>query len=115
MKTFKKALKIAAYFFLALLIALVILFYRFSKPKSDETIVNTFQKEAVEVVLNYETFQNYEYRVLRFQKELDTVKPTFVFVHGATGSCMDFKEYALDEELTKRKKHRKRAFAVRFQ
>ena len=99
MKRFKKVLKITFYFIVALFIALVILFYRFSEPKSDESIVNTFQKEDVEVFLSYDTYKDFEYRVLRFQKDIDTLKPTFVFVHGATGSCMDFKSYVLDEEL----------------
>ncbi len=102
MKRFRKVLKISFYFILALFIAIVILFYRFSEPKSDEEIVNTFQKENVDVFLNYESFQNFEYRVLRFQKEIDSLKPTFVFVHGATGSCMDFKSYILDEHLRAR-------------
>jgi len=99
MKGYRKLFKFSFYVILVLFITMVILFYRFSAPKSDEKIVKTFQKEQLEVFLNYEHFQEFEYRVLRFQKEIDTLKPTVVFVHGATGSCMDFKSYILDEEL----------------
>lgn len=99
MKRVPKFFKIVSYFLFALLVVLIILFYRFSEPKSDEEIIHDFEKEGIELVLEYSSFEGFGYRVLRFQKELDSLKPTFVFVHGATGSCLDFKEYILDETI----------------
>jgi len=81
------------------LIVLIILFYRFSTPKSDKKIRKEFAELGVDVFIKQRQFQNFKYRVLRTNKQIDTTLPTVVFVHGSIGSAMDFKNYLSDSIL----------------
>ncbi|REE79802.1 pimeloyl-ACP methyl ester carboxylesterase [Lutibacter oceani] len=82
-----------------LLSVLIVLFYRFSTPKSDEKIKEDFSENNTSIYINYLAYKNFKYRVLTTQKEIDTSKATIVFVHGSVGSCLDFKKYMFDAEL----------------
>ncbi|NOR28371.1 MAG: alpha/beta fold hydrolase [Lutibacter sp.] len=99
---FRKLLKIIGIIFLLLFTALVILFYRFSTPKSDEKIRNDFSESNSQVYISKNTFKEFEYRVLTTQKKIDTTLPTIVFIHGSIGSALDFKHYLLDSTLNEK-------------
>ncbi|MFK5957798.1 MAG: alpha/beta hydrolase [Lutibacter sp.] len=99
---FGKIIKIIGIIFLLLLTILIVLFYRFSTPKSDADIQKEFTKRNHIVFISKKKFQNFEYRVVTTQKEIDTTLPTLVFIHGSIGSALDFKYYLLDEEINKK-------------
>lgn len=95
----KKLLKISGVILSLILLLLIILFYRFSSPKSDKRIIEQFSEMNVDVYLKHCQFKNYTYRVLEFQKEIDTTLPIIVFIHGSIGSSLDFKSYLSDTEI----------------
>ncbi len=95
----KKILKIIGLILVFVFIVLIVLFYRFSSPKSDKKIIAEFEKEDIEVYIKHRQFKNFTYRVLEFQKEIDTTIPIIVFIHGSIGSALDFKSYIADNEL----------------
>lgn len=99
MRRFRKIIKVFIGVNGGLVLVLIALFYWFSQPKSDTDIYELFEKDEVMVHIDYEQFRDFEYRVLRFQEPLDTLKPTVIFIHGAIGSSLDFKDYIIDEEL----------------
>jgi len=99
---FRKLLKIIGIIFLLLFIVLIVLFYRFSTPKSDEKIINDFAESSSQLYINKQTFKELEYRVLATQKKIDTTLPTIVFIHGSIGSALDFKHYLLDSTLNEK-------------
>lgn len=98
---FKKILKIALLLLILLISVLVFLFYRLSTPMSDDKIIAEFKNNNVDVFLKYKKFENFSYRVLDFQQELDTTKVNLVFIHGSIGSAKDFMAYCSDSELLK--------------
>lgn len=98
----KKILKIIGIVFSLLFLVLIILFYRFSTPKSDLDIETEFIENKHTVYIKQLKFKNFEYRVITTQKEIDTTLPTLVFIHGSIGSVLDFKQYLFDIELNKR-------------
>ena len=95
----KKVLKITGGILALILLLLIILFYRFSSPKSDKKIIEQFSEMNIDVYLKHRQFKNYTYRVLAFQKEIDTTLPIIVFIHGSIGSSLDFKRYLSDPEI----------------
>ena len=97
----KIVLKIVGLLFALILGALIVLFYRFSSPKSDVEIQKEFAKNNATVFIKQHQFKDHHYRVLEFQKEIDTTLPTVVFVHGSPGSALDFKRYCSDVELNR--------------
>lgn len=97
MKLLKKILRILFAVFLILLLAIYILFYRFTAPKSDEDVMASYQENGVAIELTHEKYKNFEYRKIESFK--DTVFPTIVFVHGTIGSVMDFQKYFADSLL----------------
>jgi pimeloyl-ACP methyl ester carboxylesterase len=96
MKRFKKILKIISAVLVVLLITIYILFLNFSSPKSDKDIHKLFNEVGVEVFIKKKVFKNFKYRTVSLQKAIDTNKTNLVFVHGAIGSAIDFKEYMAD-------------------
>ena len=96
---FKKVLKISGLLLLVLVIFLIAMFYRFSMPKSNEKLIKNFQEEGVELIIKTNVFKGFKFRVLSTQRQLDTSKVTFVFVHGSIGSANDFKSYLVDNDL----------------
>ncbi|PHS52615.1 MAG: hypothetical protein COB01_07340 [Lutibacter sp.] len=98
----KKIFKIIGIIFFVIFTLLIIQFYRFSIPKSDEKIKRTFTDNGSPVYINHQKFKNFEYRVLETQKEIDTIVPTIVFIHGSIGSALDFKQYLFDVDLNKK-------------
>lgn len=98
----KKTLKIIGIIFFVVFTLLIIQFYRFSTPKSDKKINKEFIENESAVYIKHQKFKNFEYRVLRTQKELDTTLPTIVFIHGSIGSALDFKQYLFDADLNKK-------------
>ncbi len=98
----KNIFKIVGFLFLVILILLIIQFYRFSTPKSDESIKTDFAKNESLVYIKSQKFKNFEYRVLETQKEIDTLLPTIVFIHGSIGSAVDFKRYLFDVDLNEK-------------
>ncbi|MGV6845691.1 MAG: alpha/beta fold hydrolase [Lutibacter sp.] len=102
MKIIKKILKIIG---ILLIIGMVFIGYQFNRistPKSDQDIVATFKEKNVPIFLQKKVFKGRSYRLVSAQQQIDTVKPTIVFVHGSIGSALDFKNYLLDAELRKR-------------
>ena len=97
-----KILKIGSFLFLLLFVVLVVLFYRFSQPKSNEYIINEFKESDVEVYIKDKQFKGFRYRVLTTQKNIDTTIPTIIFIHGSIGSALDFKNYLTDVDLSEK-------------
>lgn len=97
MRLFKKILKITFSVILLIFIGLYIAFYQFTKPKSDETVMDELTTDLVKPILTKERFKNFEYRKATIQK--DTSLPTLIFVHGTIGSAIDFKSYLTDSLL----------------
>ena len=98
MQKFKKILKYIFYTFLLLLVGVYLAFAYFTRPKSDADILATFKDFNNKPVLTTDNFKEFEFRKLTIQKH-DTL-PTFVFVHGTIGSCIDFAEYMKDSTLS---------------
>lgn len=99
---FRKIFKIFGIIFLLLFTVLIVLFYRFSTPKSDQKIEKEFTKSNHSIFISNQQFRSFNYRVISTQKEIDTTLPTIVFIHGSIGSALDFKHYLLDAELNKK-------------
>lgn len=98
----KKTVKIIGFLFLIGIAILIVLFYRFSTPKSDEKIKKYFTENGIDITIKHAYFQDFKYRVLATQKQIDTSKSTVVFIHGSIGSGFDFKTYLIDKELNKK-------------
>lgn len=96
MKIFKKILKFTTILFLLTLIIVYYLFSSFTSPKSDEVIIEKFNK-TVKPIITQENFKGFKYRKLTIKR--DTILPTLVFVHGTIGSSTDFAEYMKDSLL----------------
>lgn len=96
MKRFKKILKISAIVFVISLIAVYILFVNFSSRKSNQEIQELFSSTGAHAFISTRSYQDFNYRVVGVQKEIDTAKTTLVFVHGAIGSAADFVQYMTD-------------------
>ena len=97
MRLFKKILKITCVVLLLIFIGLYIVFYQFTKPKSDTVVLEELTTELVHPELTKEKFKDFEYRKVTIQK--DTSLPTLIFVHGTIGSAIDFKSYLTDSLL----------------
>jgi len=95
----KKILKIGTALLGIVLIVLIVLFYRFSNPKSTEKIKKEFAKYNCEVFIKKASYKNFNYRVIAMQKSIDTTLPTVVFIHGSIGAALDFKKYLSDKSL----------------
>ena len=102
MRFLKKLFKIFGIIFLVLLISFIILINVFFKPKSDQTIQESFNDSNVKVYINYKKFEGNSTRIISTRKEVDTLLPNLVFVHGSPGSAMDYEKYLKDDELYKR-------------
>ncbi|PKP10071.1 MAG: hypothetical protein CVU08_13925 [Bacteroidetes bacterium HGW-Bacteroidetes-3] len=98
-KKLRLVLKIVGWLFAVILGVFIVFFYRFSSPKSDAEIQKEFAKNNVAVFIKQHQFKSQRFRVLEFQKEIDTTLPTIVFVHGSPGSILDFKKYCSDADL----------------
>lgn len=99
MRRLKKTLKILATLFAILFLVFYALFVYFSQPKSDEQILKSFSESAFQPILTQNNYRGFSYRLLKMQKDIDSLKPTIVFVHGTPGSALDFKEYLSDSLL----------------
>jgi len=99
MKLFKKILKITGAVVVILLLVLYLLFVNFSLPKSNSEVIQEFAGNYYQPLLKTNRYKGFDYRVLSMQKEIDTTKTTLVFVHGAPGSLLDFKNYLADSIL----------------
>ena len=101
LKIFKKVFKILTILIIVFFGALIIFFYRFSTPKSDLKIEKDYLKNKTEVYIKQASFKNFKYRITETQKEIDTMLPTIVFVHGSIGAAFDFKKYLQNAALNK--------------
>uniref|UniRef100_UPI0040471914 alpha/beta fold hydrolase n=1 Tax=Polaribacter sp. TaxID=1920175 RepID=UPI0040471914 len=99
MRRLKKTLKILATLFAVLFLVFYALFVYFSQPQSDEQILKGFSESAFQPILTQNNYRGFSYRLLKMQKDIDSLKPTIVFVHGTPGSALDFKEYLSDSLL----------------
>jgi pimeloyl-ACP methyl ester carboxylesterase len=79
-----------------------VLVYRFTKPNTDLQIIEKFEDESFQPVINYIIYKDKKVRVISMQKELDSTLPVLLFVHGSPGSSMDFNRYLKNEELNNR-------------
>lgn len=98
-KRIKKIFKITGLILLLVFSILIYALIDFISPKTDAEVKKKFEEAAFQPVLSYESFQGREVRMLRMQKELDTLLPTLFFVHGSPGSSMDFQRYLKDSML----------------
>ena len=97
MRFLKKFFKIFGIISLLLFIGLYVMFYVFTKPKTDKKVLEKFKKSSIKPIISYKKYKDFEYRQLSVGK--DSTKLTIVFVHGTIGSCLDFKEYMKDSLL----------------
>lgn len=97
MRLFKKILKIIFGIVLLLFIGLYIAFYQYTKPKSDEVIVEELTTSLVSPIIDKEIFRGLEYRKVTMKQ--DASLPTIIFIHGTIGSALDFKSYLTDSLL----------------
>ncbi len=97
MRVLKKVLKIIFIVALLLFIGLYTVFYQFTKPKSDDVVLEELTTKLVQPKLTKEKFKDFEYRKVTIQS--DTSLPTIIFVHGTIGSAVDFKSYLTDSLL----------------
>ena len=101
----KKLKKIFKIFFIVigvLIIGLLIAAHILLKPASDEKVINELSKGIATPYIFTNDYKDFNYRVIAMQKELDTVLPTLVFVHGSPGSSLDYKRYFNDSTLNKK-------------
>ncbi len=98
----KKTVKISGFIFIALILVISVLVYRFTKPNTDLQIIEKFEDESFQPVINYIIYKDKKVRVISMQKELDSTLPVLLFVHGSPGSSMDFNRYLKNEELNNR-------------
>jgi hypothetical protein len=96
---FKIVLKITAVLFVIVIIVLSFFVYRFTKQKTDQSVIEKFKEELYQPVITKIKYKGHLVRVLSMQKELDTILPVIVFVHGSPGSAIDFKRYLADSDL----------------
>jgi pimeloyl-ACP methyl ester carboxylesterase len=99
LRKLKLALKILGGLVALIFLVLIVLFYRFSNPKSNAKIEREFADLKSEIYISRKEYKDYKFRMLATQKEIDTLRPNIVFVHGSIGSAMDFKRYLADSEL----------------
>ncbi|OIQ37725.1 MAG: hypothetical protein BM563_07910 [Bacteroidetes bacterium MedPE-SWsnd-G1] len=97
-----KLFKVVSAIIIVLLTVFLILIHNFFQPKSSEEILSDFKESSKEVYISNKDIDGKTIRVLASQFEIDTLKPTVVFVHGSPGSGMDFKKYLQDSELSKK-------------
>tara|TARA_R110002049_G_scaffold295613_2_gene483073 strand:+ start:27 stop:881 length:855 start_codon:yes stop_codon:yes gene_type:complete len=100
MKKLSRFLKILGWSFLIIFILGYVSFYFFTKPISDEAVLNKFKEFEIKPRLTSEIFKEYRFRKLTFINN-DTL-PTMVFVHGTIGSSTDFIGYIVDSVLSKK-------------
>jgi pimeloyl-ACP methyl ester carboxylesterase len=98
----KKTVKISGFIFITLILVISVLVYRFTKPNTDLQIIEKFEDESFQPVINYIIYKDKKVRVISMQKELDSTLPVLLFVHGSPGSSMDFNRYLKNEELNNR-------------
>lgn len=84
------------------MVLFIILINIFFKPKSDVTIQESFKDSDIEVFINYKNFKANNIRIISTRKEVDTLLPNLVFVHGSPGSAMDYEKYLKDKDLNKK-------------
>jgi pimeloyl-ACP methyl ester carboxylesterase len=97
MRLFKKILKIVFGIVLMLFVGLYIAFYHYTKPKSDEVVIEELTTNLANPLISKENFKGLAYRKVTIKK--DTSLPTIIFIHGTIGSAIDFKSYLTDSLL----------------
>ncbi len=102
MKRVRKIVKIALWIILGLFVILLIAAHVFLKPASDEKVKTELSEGIGKPYISKNTYQEFEYRSIAMQKELDTIKPVLVFVHGSPGSSLDYKRYLNDTLLNEK-------------
>ena len=93
LRKFKKILKIVFIAIGILLIAILIAAHLLLKPASDSKIIAELSKGIATPYISNKHYKKFEYRVISMQKEIDTLLPTIVFVHGSPGSPLDYKRH----------------------
>ncbi len=101
-KWLRKGLKIIGIAVVVLILVISFLVYRFTKPQTDQQIIDKFENDTFQPTIDHFYYNDKEVRVIKMQKEIDTSLTTLVFVHGSPGSSMDFKRYLKDTALNKR-------------
>lgn len=97
-KRLSKIIRYASISLLVLLVALYVVFVRFSAPPSDKALMKLFQNSPTPLTITKWHFKDFSFRVLK--TALNPAKPTLVFVHGTIGSCANFEAYMNDSTLT---------------
>ena len=101
-KWIRIVLKIMGFGLLILILVISFLLYRFTKPISDQAIIEKFEDSPIQPVIDSFYYKDKKVRIIKMQKEIDNDLPTIVFVHGSPGSSMDFKKYLQNTELNKK-------------
>lgn len=91
--------KILALVILGVFLILVVAFYYFMQPKTNEQILRKFADKNYQPKITYIKFNDKNVRVLSMQTAIDTTLPCILFVHGSPGSSLDFERYLTDKDL----------------
>ena len=102
MRLFKKISKIILSIVIILIVGLLIAAHILLKPRSDNKIIDKLTTSHTNPVIYHRSYQNYRYRSIHLQKQLDTTLPILIFVHGSPGSALDFQRYMKDSLLNAR-------------
>jgi len=102
LRKFKKILKVVSIVIGILFIGLLVTAHILLKPASDEKITEKLSTGIAQPYIFKKEFKGFEYRLVSMQKELDTMLPTLVFVHGSPGSPLDYKRYLNDSCLNRK-------------
>lgn len=98
----KIVLKVIGYGLIVLVLIISFLLYRFTKPISDQAIIEKFEDSSNQPIIDSFYYKDKKVRLIKMQKKIDNDLPTIVFVHGSPGSSMDFKKYLKNAELNKK-------------
>jgi len=101
-KWIRIVLKVIGFGLLFFVLVISFLLYRFTKPISDQAIIEKFEDSSIQPIIDSFYYKDKKVRLVKMQKEIDSDLPTIVFVHGSPGSSMDFKKYLKNAELNKK-------------
>jgi len=99
LKKVKKVFKIFGIIVIIFFIGLLIAAHLFLSPESDEKVLAALSNSNSQPKISHNNYDGFVYRVVAMQKEIDTILPTLVFVHGSPGGLLDYKRYLIDSIL----------------
>lgn len=101
-KRIKKIFKVTGIVVTILFLGLLVATHVFFSPKSDKNLLEELTTNNLQPKVIHKNYEGFSYRVAAMQQEIDTAKPTLVFVHGSPGGLLDYKRYLKDSLLNAR-------------